>query len=107
MPVKVVTVLCIGDVFGEPGRRALATFLPRLRSELQIDLVVANVENAAAGFGVTPGLARGFLDAGVDVMTSGNHIWDRKEILGYIVKENLLLRPANYPAGRRAWDRSW
>ena len=61
--------------------------------------MVANVENAAAGFGVTPALARGFLDAGVDVMTSGNHIWDRKEILGYIVKENLLLRPANYPAG--------
>ena len=61
--------------------------------------MVANVENAAAGFGVTPGLARGFLEAGVDVMTSGNHIWDRKEIIGYIVKENLLLRPANYPAG--------
>src|SRR5262249_59467815 len=77
----------------------LVTFLPRPRSEFQIDLVVANVENAAAGFGVTPHLARGFLEAGVDVMTSGNHIWDRKEILGYIVKENLLLRPANYPSG--------
>ena len=94
-----LTVLCIGDVFGEPGRRALATFLPRLRSQFQVDLVVANVENAAAGFGVTPALARGFLDAGVDVMTSGNHVWDRKEILGYIAKENLLLRPANYPTG--------
>src|SRR5215831_16801522 len=99
MPVKALTILCVGDIFGEPGRRALVAFLPRLRSELQIDLVVANVENAAAGFGVTPQLARGFLEAGVDVMTSGNHIWDRKEILGYIVKENLLLRPANYPAG--------
>jgi 2',3'-cyclic-nucleotide 2'-phosphodiesterase len=99
MSAKPLTVLCIGDIFGEPGRRALVAFLPRLRSELQLDLVVANVENAAAGFGVTPQLARGFLDAGVDVMTSGNHIWDRKEILGYIVKENLLLRPANYPAG--------
>jgi metallophosphoesterase (TIGR00282 family) len=99
MPVKALTILCIGDIFGEPGRRALVTFLPRLRSELQIDLVVANVENAAAGFGVTPALARGFLEAGVDVMTSGNHIWDRKEIFGYIVKENLLLRPANYPSG--------
>ena len=97
--MKVVTVLCIGDVFGEPGRRALVTFLPQLRNALQVDLVIANVENAAAGFGVTPALARGFLDAGVDVMTSGNHIWDRKEILGYIVKENLLLRPANYPLG--------
>ncbi len=97
--MKTLSVLCIGDVFGEPGRRALAHFLPRLRAELEVDLVIANVENAAAGFGVTPALARGFLDGGVDVMTSGNHIWDRKEILEYIVKENLLLRPANYPAG--------
>jgi 2',3'-cyclic-nucleotide 2'-phosphodiesterase len=97
--VKPVTVLCIGDVFGEPGRRAVATFVPPLRAERDVDLVVANVENAAAGFGVTPTLARGFLDAGVDVMTSGNHVWDRKEIIGYIVKENLLLRPANYPTG--------
>ncbi|HEV8309747.1 MAG TPA: TIGR00282 family metallophosphoesterase [Methylomirabilota bacterium] len=94
-----MSILCIGDVFGEPGRRALAHVLPRLRTELEVDLVVANVENAAAGFGVTPALARGFLDGGVDVMTSGNHIWDRKEIIEYIVKENLLLRPANYPRG--------
>jgi hypothetical protein len=97
--VKPLTVLCIGDIFGEPGRRALATHLPRLRDEHEVDLVVANVENAAAGFGVTPALARAILGAGVDVMTSGNHIWDRKEIVEYIVKENLLLRPANYPAG--------
>ena len=55
--MKALTILCIGDIFGEPGRRALATFLPRLRSELQVDLVIANVENAAAGLGVTPGLA--------------------------------------------------
>jgi len=97
--VKTLTVVCIGDVFGEPGRRALANWLPRLRAEFEADLVLANVENAAAGFGVTPRLARGFLEGGVDVMTSGNHIWDRKEIIEYIVKENLLLRPANYPAG--------
>ncbi len=97
--MKSLTILCIGDVFGEPGRRALAHFLPRLRAEFDVDLVVANVENAAAGFGVTPALARGFLDGGVDVMTSGNHVWDRKEIIEYIVKENLLLRPANYPRG--------
>jgi metallophosphoesterase (TIGR00282 family) len=97
--VKSLNVLCIGDVFGEPGRKALAHFLPRLRAELEVDLVVANVENAAAGFGVTPSLARGFLGGGIDVMTSGNHIWDRKEIIEYIVKENLLLRPANYPSG--------
>jgi metallophosphoesterase (TIGR00282 family) len=97
--LKSVNVLCIGDIFGEPGRRALAHFLPRLRADLEVDLVVANVENAAAGFGVTPALARGFLEAGVDVMTSGNHVWDRKEIVEYIVRENLLLRPANYPRG--------
>jgi 2',3'-cyclic-nucleotide 2'-phosphodiesterase len=97
--LKPLTVLCIGDVFGEPGRRALAHFLPALREEFSADLVIANVENAAAGFGVTPALARGFLQGGVDVMTSGNHIWDKKEILEYITRENLLLRPANYPRG--------
>jgi metallophosphoesterase (TIGR00282 family) len=97
--VRTLGILLIGDVFGEPGRRALAQVLPHLREELRIDLVIANVENAAAGFGVTPALARGFLEGGVDVMTSGNHVWDRKEIIPYIVKENLLLRPANYPQG--------
>ena len=94
-----VTVLCVGDVFGEPGRRAVQTLLPRLRKQHEADVAVVNVENAASGFGVTPQIARAFLDQGVDVMTSGNHIWDRKEIIPYIVKENLLLRPANYPVG--------
>ncbi|MBI5627616.1 MAG: TIGR00282 family metallophosphoesterase [Candidatus Rokubacteria bacterium] len=94
-----MTVLCVGDVFGEPGRKALQTLLPRLRKQYEVDLAVVNVENAAAGFGVTPLIARTFLDQGVDVMTSGNHIWDRKEIIQYIAKENLLLRPANYPPG--------
>ncbi len=94
-----MNILCIGDVYGEPGRRALAHWLPRLRAELEVDLVIANVENAAGGFGVTPALARGFLAAGVDVMTSGNHVWDRKDVVEYIAKENLLLRPANYPRG--------
>jgi 2',3'-cyclic-nucleotide 2'-phosphodiesterase len=94
-----VTVLCVGDVFGEPGRRALHTLLPKLRQKYEADLAVVNVENAAAGAGVTPGLAKAFLEQGVDVMTSGNHIWDKKEIIDYIVRENLLLRPANYPPG--------
>lgn len=94
-----VTLLCVGDVFGEPGRRALHTLLPGLRKQHEIDLAIVNVENAAAGYGVTPQICRGFLDLGVDVMTSGNHIWDKKEIVEYIVKENLLLRPANYPVG--------
>jgi 2',3'-cyclic-nucleotide 2'-phosphodiesterase len=94
-----VTILCVGDVFGEPGRRAVETLLPRLRKQHEIDLAIVNVENAAAGAGVMPAMARAFLEQGVDVMTSGNHIWDKKEIIDYIVKENLLLRPANYPPG--------
>jgi metallophosphoesterase (TIGR00282 family) len=94
-----MNVLMIGDIFGEPGRAALARLLPALRREHAIDFTVVNVENAAGGFGVTPAMGRAFLDQGVDVMTSGNHIWDKKEIVEYIVKENLLLRPANFPAG--------
>jgi 2',3'-cyclic-nucleotide 2'-phosphodiesterase len=94
-----VKILVVGDVFGEPGRRAVQTLLPRLKREHEIDLTVVNVENAAAGFGITPALAQGFLDQGVDVMTSGNHIWDKKEIIEYITRENLLLRPANMPLG--------
>ena len=97
--MAVVTVLCVGDVFGEPGRRAVHALLPRLRKQYDVDVAVVNVENAAAGLGVTPQIAKGFLDLGVDVMTSGNHIWDKKEIIEYIVKENLLLRPANFPSG--------
>jgi metallophosphoesterase (TIGR00282 family) len=73
--------------------------LPKIRDEYSIDLAVVNVENAAAGFGVTPQMGKAFLEQGVDVMTSGNHIWDKREIVDYIVKENLLLRPANFPSG--------
>jgi metallophosphoesterase (TIGR00282 family) len=94
-----MNILMVGDVFGEPGRAAVKRLLPGLRQQHHIELVVANVENAAGGFGVTPQQCREFLDVGVDVMTSGNHIWDRKEIVEYIGKENLLLRPANFPAG--------
>jgi len=94
-----VTVLCVGDVFGEPGRRAIETLLPRLKKQYEVDVAVVNVENAAAGAGVTPPMAKAFLEQGADVMTSGNHIWDKKEVIEYIVKENLLLRPANYPPG--------
>lgn len=96
---KPLTVLVVGDVFGEPGRRALSTLLPGIKREHGVDCTIVNVENAAAGYGVTPQIAKSFLESGVDVMTSGNHIWDRKEIVEYIAKENLLLRPANYPAG--------
>ena len=94
-----LTVICVGDVFGEPGRRAVQVLLPKLRKQYEADVTVVNVENSASGFGVTPLIARTFLEQGVDVMTSGNHIWDKKEIIEYIGKENLLLRPANYPSG--------
>ena len=94
-----MNILMVGDVFGESGRAAVAKHLPRLRQQHAIDFCVVNVENAASGFGVTPAMARQVLEQGADVMTSGNHIWDRKEIVEYITKENLLLRPANYPAG--------
>ena len=94
-----MNVLMIGDVFGESGRAAAVKLIPRLRQEHAIDMCVLNVENAAGGFGVTPPMCRQFLEAGADVMTSGNHIWDKREIVEYITKENLLLRPANFPAG--------
>jgi metallophosphoesterase (TIGR00282 family) len=94
-----MNILMVGDVFGEPGRAALAKHLPRLRHEHAIDFCVVNIENAASGFGVTPPMAKQALEQGADVLTSGNHIWDRKEIVEYITKENLLLRPANFPAG--------
>jgi metallophosphoesterase (TIGR00282 family) len=94
-----LTVLCVGDIFGEPGRRAVTMLLPKLKKQHEADLAIVNVENAAAGFGITPPLARSILEHGADVMTSGNHIWDKKEIIEYIGKENLLLRPANFPAG--------
>jgi hypothetical protein len=92
-------VLMVGDIFGEPGRRALQALLPRLKREHQIEFTVVNVENAAGGFGVTPEIATQILEQGADVMTSGNHIWDKKEIVEYIGRENLLLRPANFPEG--------
>jgi metallophosphoesterase (TIGR00282 family) len=94
-----MNILMVGDVFGEPGRAAVARLLPRLRQEHAIDFCVVNVENAAGGFGVTPPMAKQILEQGADVMTSGNHIWDKREIVEYIAKENLLLRPANYPTG--------
>src|SRR3989442_5164871 len=94
-----MNVLMVGDVFGEPGRAALAKHLPRLREEQSIDFCVVNFENAAAGFGVTPAMAKQFLEQGADVLTSGNHIWYKKEIVEFITRDNLLLRPANFPAG--------
>ena len=88
-----------GDTVARSGRRALEERLHDLRSQREIDFVVSNVENAAGGFSITPRIAEDMLSAGVDVMTSGNHIFDKKEILEYIDKQPRLLRPANYAPG--------
>ena len=92
-------VLFIGDIFGEPGRRALARAVPRLVAQRQIDIVIGNGENAAGGFGITPELAEELFDLGLSVITTGNHAWDKKEILDYFPRQPRLLRPANYPSG--------
>ena len=94
-----VNILFIGDIFGRPGRELIATYLTDLASSRAADLVIANGENAAGGFGITPRLAQELLSRGIDVLTGGNHIWDRKEILPYFSQETRLLRPANYPGG--------
>jgi metallophosphoesterase (TIGR00282 family) len=92
-------ILFIGDIVGRPGRELIRQGLAGLVDYHSIDLVIANAENAAAGFGITREIGDQLLDWGVDVMTSGNHIWDKKEALDYIGAESRLLRPANYPAG--------
>jgi len=92
-------ILFIGDIFGQPGRRIVREQLPSLRLELQPDLILANAENAAAGFGITAQLTEELLDLGIAVLTSGNHIWDKKEIYPYLRDQvnGRLLRPANFP----------
>ncbi|MGB7297423.1 MAG: TIGR00282 family metallophosphoesterase [Candidatus Aminicenantales bacterium] len=89
-------ILFIGDIIGQPGRRALRKYLPRIREKHSPDVVVANAENAAGGVGITEDVGAELLGL-VDVLTSGNHIWDKKEALPYLDREPRLLRPANYP----------
>ena len=91
-------ILFIGDIVGKPGREIMRRALPSIVERHAIDLVIANVENAAGGMGITRDVAETIRDAGVHVMTSGNHIWDKKEALDYIQVQPRLLRPANYPA---------
>lgn len=92
-------VLMVGDVIGRPGRKAIAELLPKLRKEREIDLIIANGENAAGGIGLTPATAEEFFAAGVDVITSGNHIWRHKEIIAHMETEPRILRPLNMPPG--------
>lgn len=90
-------VLFLGDIFGRPGRQVVAQFLPELKEKYQPALIAANAENAAGGFGLTKKIAQELFDLGIQVLTSGNHIWDQKEIYSYISQEPRILRPANYP----------
>jgi metallophosphoesterase (TIGR00282 family) len=90
-------ILAIGDIIGKPGRKAVKEILPGLCYEHNIDLVIGNGENAAGGLGLTPGTAEELFDSGIDVITTGNHIWAYKEIIPYLDSEPPLLRPLNYP----------
>ncbi|MBX3235913.1 MAG: TIGR00282 family metallophosphoesterase [Nitrospiraceae bacterium] len=92
-------VLAIGDIMGEPGRRAVGRLLPKLIAQHDIDVVIGNGENVAGGFGITPDLCDELFDLGVSVITTGNHAWDKKELLDMFPQEARLLRPANYPEG--------
>ena len=92
-------LLFIGDIFGHAGRKIVANHLRDIRATQQIDVVIANGENAAAGFGITPAVADELFGYGIDVMTSGNHIWDKRDIYGYFAKSPRLIRPANFPPG--------
>jgi hypothetical protein len=94
-----VNLLFVGDIVGEPGRHALRRLLPGLRERLQLDIVIANGENAAGGAGITINTAGEILAAGVDVITTGDHLWDQKEVTMLLQTEPRLLRPLNYPPG--------
>jgi len=104
-------ILFIGDIFGRPGRAIVKERLPGVVNDHSVDLVIANGENAAAGFGITPSLTEELFDLGIDVLTSGNHIWDKREIIEYFHAADgnphsparRLLRPANYPPGMPGW----
>lgn len=94
-----MNLLFVGDIVGEPGRHAVRQLLPRLRQVLKVDMVVANGENAAGGAGITVNTAAEIFDAGVDIMTTGDHLWDQKEVNFLLLTESRFLRPFNYPPG--------
>lgn len=91
-----MNILFIGDIFASPGRRIVADHLQDIIETNRIDLAIANAENAAGGFGITPAIAEELLAMGLDVLTSGNHVWDKRELYDYLTRQPRLLRPANY-----------
>ena len=91
-------ILCVGDIVGEAGRRALEELLPGIKEEFQIDFTMVNGENAAGGAGLTPRIAEQLYRAGADVLTLGDHVWDRPELVEYLNEEKRIIRPANFPA---------
>lgn len=92
-------LLFIGDIVGQPGRRAVTELIPRLKERHGIDCIVANGENSAGGSGITAATAKEIFDAGVHVITTGDHLWDQKEVVGLLETDSRVLRPINYPAG--------
>jgi len=99
-------ILVMGDVIGKPGREAVKEILPRLRDEYGITLAIANGENAAGGIGLTPGTAQELFDSGIDVITTGNHVWAHHEVIPYLDSAAAVIRPLNYPPmtpGRGYW----
>jgi len=94
-----VKLLFIGDIVGQPGRRAVAELVPQLRQQHALDFVIANGENSAGGSGITPKTAKEIFSAGVDVITTGDHLWDQKEVMELLASEKRFLRPLNYPPG--------
>ena len=97
-----MNILCIGDIVGRPGREALAQVLPQLKKDQGIDFVIANAENASGGSGLIPKNADEILSFGVDVITMGDHVWDRPEIFPYLQEHpQQIIRPANFPEGSR------
>ncbi len=94
-----MNILFVGDVFGQPGRDALLRWLPGYRAEHAVDFVIANGENVANGAGITSKLALKLLGGGVDVLTTGNHVWRQREVYSFLATDERIVRPANYPAG--------
>lgn len=94
-----MNIMVIGDICGRPGRQAAAHYIPKLKTEYNINCIIANGENAAGGVGITLPVYEELMSMGIDIVTTGNHVWDKKEIFDFIDKAEFLLRPANYPLG--------